>query len=148
MVKLNCKRCGRELWSFEKCFCKEQKCQLCGLDSWYHLCLACKTLTRWDQLKRYINKFNNGEIVRRQGILNLVGHGFETTVDSYINSLRKVNILERIKPGRYLKNNDIPKSLTVTLLRELAYGGWKSWFMNMDLIDELHNKGNDNGKKE
>jgi hypothetical protein len=130
MLKMNCKRGDKEFWH------PNQKCQLCGLGSCHHLCLSCKTLTKWDQLKWYINKFDNGEIVRRQGILNIVGRGFATTVDSYINSLRKVNILERTKPGHYLKQQDIPKNLTVRLMRELS-SGWKSWFIPIDMIDEL-----------
>ncbi len=133
--------CENEItkWS-PKYPCKKRKCNLCDEDfrSYKSICKKCENLNIWDQLRKYINKFENGEIITRQATLNIVGHGHQKTIDSYNNSLRKIKILERTKPGKYLKHKDVPKSLTVGLMRKLSRGAWESWFTPLDILDKLN----------
>ena len=136
---VTCTQCGR-LYSRifdKKCYCRAQKCMLCNSDSWYHLCETCRMVTIWDQLKLCINNLEIDETIRRQRILNIIGHDSHSSVDAYLNGIFRLNILKKVRPGLYRKKKDIPKKLTVSLLRELAYGGWKTWFIPIELIEEL-----------
>lgn len=113
-------------------------CILCNKiekDDWSGFCRSCKELSIWEQLKFFINKFDNGTIISRQDILDVMGVCSTNSIGSYIYGLRKLSILETIKPGKYLKHKNIPKTLTTSLMRELS-SSWKGWFIPIEYLDQ------------
>jgi len=140
MVKF-CKKCNTPISPITlECSCSQEVCRICRKNKkipWSSCCHECDKLSTWDQLKIVINRFDNGEIIKRQSLLRDIGNYSQGTIDAYNHSLRRLGIIERTKPGKYLKHKDIPKSLSVPLMKKLLTN-WKGWFIPLELLDELY----------
>ena len=81
-------------------------------------------MTKYQKIKRYINKHKIGRIVRRQDLLRInkeIKKKDMSTTDNYRAMLMKVGILERTsRPGEYLIKEHIKDSLTLHKLRKLS----------------------------
>jgi len=53
-----------------------------------------------------------------------------TTIDSYRSYLRKLEIIEHVAPGIYLKKLNLPVDITLTMVRKAtSVDKWKEWFI-------------------
>jgi len=97
----------------------------------------------WGSIKDFINrkrkdKFTYGELIKS---IYEVGREdfYSATINTYLEYLCSVKILERINCNSFIKHRNIPKQLTTTLLRKLANKTtWESWFIPLDMVDELY----------
>lgn len=71
----------------------------------------------WYNVKRYINRFKNGQIIKRQRLLKQRESQYFTetywnheygTVDVYRRYLTKAGYLKRVRQGEYIKVKSIP----------------------------------------
>jgi len=140
---LECKLCFGKVEKHFKCKTHyTEDCNLCnklGREKrifYPSLCNRCKKLSIWVQLKKYINNFKDGEVISRQSILNVIGHGYGGSIDSYKNGLKNLRYIKPIKPGKYLKIENIPEKLTIRLMRDLAYNQAEfiKWFVPDKLL--------------
>ncbi|MFW9871620.1 MAG: hypothetical protein ACFFG0_00850 [Candidatus Thorarchaeota archaeon] len=136
-MKEYCEICStRKMQVTGECECSQLVCRLCKVterEDGSPFCINCNGLSIWGQLKFYINKHEVGETIKRQNILNVIGHGYTNTIDLYTCYLRKLQIIQSVNPGLYLKRKDIPEKLTVRLLVELTKT-WKGWFIPLEEI--------------
>lgn len=93
--------------------------------------------TMWTQLKIFINNLTMDAVITRQELFNKLGIPSclrnPHTLDTYRRSLQIVGVLETMKPGVYIKKKNIRSDISVSELREIAYGkSWKSWFIQVD----------------
>lgn len=108
-------------------------------------------MTIWGDMKDFINRKENGEIIKRQEILeHIFPSPYRTifnrgSVDVYRSNLTKLGILEVIKAGVYKKLRDIPEDLSCSLLQKIALDKtWKQWFVPLD--EKMENRGLWSGK--
>jgi len=93
------------------------------------------TITKFEKLKKYINKQPIGSIIRRKDLVKEMQETRKddvTTTDSYRALLTKVGILEETKTlGQYLLKDHIGRSLTLNYLKKLA--GTKEQMLNKNV---------------
>jgi hypothetical protein len=94
----------------------------------------------WDLLKEYINSMPMSYTLSRIDIIRSIyniNHVYVSlrTLDNYLYELRAVNVLKRVKSGKYQKLRDIPIKLTTSQLMKISNkSSWESWFMTIDYI--------------
>ncbi len=90
----------------------------------------------WDEMKNYINSHNIGDIITRQRLLENVKISKDSTIDTYRNYLKNLDILVTIKRGTYKLKRKIPEELNTGILGKLLtdqnINKWKRWFMPLD----------------
>lgn len=98
----------------------------------------------WNKLIYYINSKNINEIIERKKIIKILEltPTSQNTFDTYRMVLCQIGVLEVVKRGQYKKVKNIPKTLTISKARKLAYDEphWKQWFIPLEMYDELSNK--------
>lgn len=68
----------------------------------------------------------------RKFLVNKV-KGSNNTIDAYIQTLCNLNVLKKVKPGKYQIIRHVPKKLTLSNARKIAYDkSWKSWFIPLE----------------
>ena len=94
----------------------------------------------WNLLKEYVNSMpmectlSRIDIIRSIYNINHVYVSLDT-LDNYLYELRTVNVLKRVKSGKYKKLRDIPTHLTTSQLRRISNKrSWESWFMTIDYV--------------
>lgn len=102
--------------------------------------------TMWDKMKRFINSYEDGEIIKRKDFFKTFPEFQETSssFDIYRLSLSHIKILEPHGRGEYKKLYSIPESLTTTKMfkfeNELKWKkpDWKDWFVDhQDRLNRL-----------
>jgi len=98
--------------------------------------------TLWETTKEFINRLRVDEKFKRKELLKYIYKinmsSFENTVDHYRLWLTHIKVIDHISCGLYVKRKQIPKSLTTTKLKKLAYNqNWESWFTPHELLNEL-----------
>lgn len=94
----------------------------------------------WDLLKEYVNSMPMGCTLSRIDMIRSIyniNHVYVSlgTLDKYLYELRAVNVLKRVKSGKYQKLRDIPNHLTTSQLRKISNKrSWESWFMTIDYV--------------
>jgi hypothetical protein len=89
----------------------------------------------WNEMKNYVNSNNVGDIITRQDLIKNITMN-NSTLDTYRNYLKHLDILETVKRGRYKLKRKIPEELNTTVLGKLLtdqhINKWKRWFMPLD----------------
>jgi len=94
--------------------------------------------TIWDSLKAFINILKPNKEFTRQQLLKYIyiSHTDQSTIDTYNNQLKTIGVIKKIKPGKYIKIKNIPKTLSTKDLRTLSNKkNWRSWFIDIDLME-------------
>jgi len=95
----------------------------------------------WEYVKRKVNQRDVGKHVYRKFLVNHIKAN-EGTIDSYVYILVKIGFLVKVKPGKYQVIHHIPKKLSLSKAREIAYDqSWKKWFIPLEeRIQKLSSK--------
>lgn len=92
----------------------------------------------WQTIKNFINSLKVDQQFSRKDIINTVYKKKIATyivdpasIDFYRNLLTRLEYIETIKPGIYIKKDNIPKNAPISLIRKFASNkqAWKEWFM-------------------
>lgn len=86
----------------------------------------------WEYIKRKINQRPVGKHVYRQFLIKHI-KAKPATIDSYVYTLILIGFLVKVSPGKYQVMQHIPKKMSLTKARELAYDkSWKKWFIPLE----------------
>jgi hypothetical protein len=91
----------------------------------------------WLTIKKYLNSLSTNQQFTRQHLLKIVyteetAKYIEcTSIDFYRNLLHRLEYIETVRPGVYIKKHDIPENAPLSLIRQFARNSesWKEWFM-------------------
>lgn len=90
------------------------------------------TPSTWEYVKKKINQRPVGKHVYRKFLINHI-KAKPATIDSYVYTLILIGFLVKVKPGKYQVIQHIPKKMSLTKARELAYDKtWKKWFIPLE----------------
>ncbi len=91
----------------------------------------------WKRFKKALREIKTGDIVTRQKLILKISRYRYSTVDHYINCMKKIGVIETVKPGTYKIKRRISSDATINKVRDYAYGNdWKDWFTSHTLFDE------------
>lgn len=91
----------------------------------------------WLSVKIYLNSLKmNQQFTRKQ----LLSHVYKeatvmcieySSIDFYRSLLSRLEYIETIKPGVYVKRDDIPENVSLSLIRKFSSNkqSWKEWFI-------------------
>lgn len=87
----------------------------------------------WKKFLKYVSTKKVGEyLYRREYVKKKFANKYHT-VDTYRSILTKIGIIEKIKPGVYIKRKNIKPNWKLSEIKEIAYKDtWKSWFYKFD----------------
>lgn len=92
-----------------------------------------KKQSEWSKFLNKVSKVKIGDYIYRRDLVKKKNNNKYHTVDTYRSILTKLGILEKVKPGVYVKRKNIRRNFPLNTLREIAYEDtWKSWFYNFD----------------
>lgn len=97
-------------------------------------------MNKWEKIKEYINRRHLGHVFSRKYMLFLIYNNpkhrtssYGTTVDNYLRCLRILGIIETIERGKYKIKSHIRDDLSVSELKRVAYGGYRTWFNDVKI---------------
>lgn len=87
----------------------------------------------WKNFLIYVSNKKVGDYLYRHEYIKKKYKNKYHAVDNYRSILTKIGIIEKIKPGVYVKRKNIKTDWSLNLFKEIAYKDtWKSWFYKFD----------------
>ncbi len=87
---------------------------------------------KWVKFLELIHKKRIGSKIERRELVNKSYYNRYTTIDNYRSLLTKLEILETISPGVYIKRKKVDVTWKLKFVRDMADSGcWKSWFIQL-----------------